>query len=89
MENLYPAEQRALAEQTAAQRLATLARVDQSAGPVFMRTYANALLPTACAGQRHASASGAGSDQDAVGRHHALAAGRPSGRPALRGHQAS
>ncbi len=48
MENLYPSEQRALAEQTAAQRLTQLAQVDQSAGPVFMRSYANTLLPTAC-----------------------------------------
>ncbi len=48
MENLYPAEQGALSALTAAQRLAQLPQVDQRSGPVFMRTYANTLLPSAC-----------------------------------------
>ena len=45
---LYPAEQGALAEQTARQRLASLGTLDQTAGPVYMRAYAAALIPSAC-----------------------------------------
>jgi len=45
---LYPAEQGALAEQTASQRLDSLAAVDKAAGPVYMRAYAAALIPSAC-----------------------------------------
>ena len=45
---LYPAEQGALAEQTARQRLDSLGTVDKAAGPVYMRAYAAALIPSAC-----------------------------------------
>ena len=45
---LYPAEQGALSEQTAAQRIASLGQVDAAAGPVYMRAYASALLPATC-----------------------------------------
>ena len=48
MHSLYPAEQAALAEQTAAQRLAKLPAIDKAAGPVYMRSYAGALIPTNC-----------------------------------------
>jgi aminopeptidase N len=46
--NLYPAEQTMLGEATAAQRLARLPALDKAAGPVYMRAYANALIPTSC-----------------------------------------
>ena len=48
MEYLYPSEQRALGEQTADARLAQLARLDKSAGPVYMRTYGAAMIPAGC-----------------------------------------
>jgi aminopeptidase N len=48
MNSLYPAEQTALAEQTAARRLARLPAVDKAAGPVYMRSYARSLIPTSC-----------------------------------------
>jgi aminopeptidase N len=48
MYSLYPAEQNALAERTAAQRLAQLPAIDKSAGPVFMRSYAGSMIPAAC-----------------------------------------
>ena len=48
MYSLYPAEQAALAEQTAAQRLEKLPAIDKAAGPVYMRSYAGALIPTSC-----------------------------------------
>jgi aminopeptidase N len=48
MTNLYPGGQSALAEQTAAQRLATLAELDAKADPVFMRTYAGTMIPGSC-----------------------------------------
>ncbi len=38
MDSLYPTEQGALAEQTAAQRLAKLPAIDKAAGPVYMRS---------------------------------------------------
>jgi len=48
MHSLYPTEQKSLAEQTAARRLAQLPAIDKAAGPVYMRSYAGALIPTAC-----------------------------------------
>jgi aminopeptidase N len=48
MEHLYPAEQHALGEQTAAARLARLPQLDKAAGPVFMRAYGPALIPAGC-----------------------------------------
>lgn len=45
---LYPSGQNALGEQTAARRLARLPALDKTAGPVYMRAYANALIPTGC-----------------------------------------
>jgi aminopeptidase N len=48
MFNMYPAEQGALNEQTAAQRLATLGAVDKAAGPVYMRAYGAAQIPATC-----------------------------------------
>jgi aminopeptidase N len=48
MNNLYPAEQKALAEQTAARRLAQLPAIDKAAGPVYMRSYAHAMIPASC-----------------------------------------
>ncbi|MYM70276.1 aminopeptidase N [Pseudoduganella sp. FT55W] len=48
MGHLYPSEQGALNEQTAAQRLADLGKVDKAAGPVFMRAYGAAMLPATC-----------------------------------------
>jgi len=48
MGSLYPAEQGALSEQTAAARLARLGRIDKDAGPVYMRSYAGTLIPATC-----------------------------------------
>ncbi|MDB5793462.1 MAG: aminopeptidase [Massilia sp.] len=48
MGSLYPAGQNVLAEATAAQRLARLPAIDKAAGPVYMRSYAYALIPTSC-----------------------------------------
>jgi len=48
MANLYPAEQQLLNSATAEERLDTLAQMDQSKGPVFMRSYAPTLIPTEC-----------------------------------------
>jgi aminopeptidase N len=48
MNSLYPAEQKALAEQTAARRLAQLPAIDKAAGPVYMRSYAHSLIPASC-----------------------------------------
>jgi aminopeptidase N len=48
MNSLYPSSQAALAEATAGQRLAQLPVLDQSAGPVYMRAYASALIPAGC-----------------------------------------
>jgi aminopeptidase N len=48
MFDLYPAEQGALSEATAGQRLAQLAVLDRSAGPVYMRAYAGAMIPANC-----------------------------------------
>jgi aminopeptidase N len=48
MHSLYPAEQKSLAERTAAHRLAQLPAIDKAAGPVYMRAYAGALIPAGC-----------------------------------------
>jgi aminopeptidase N len=48
MNSLYPAEQKALAEQTAARRLAQLPAIDKAAGPVYMRSYAHSMIPASC-----------------------------------------
>lgn len=48
MNNLYPAEQGELNEQTAAQRLGKLAALDKAAGPVYMRAFAGSLIPATC-----------------------------------------
>jgi aminopeptidase N len=48
MYSLFPAEQTVLSEQDADQRLAQLPTLDKTAGPVYMRAYASALIPTAC-----------------------------------------
>ena len=48
MGNLYPGNQRALADATAEQRLQTLAAIDAKADPVFMRTYAGLMIPSNC-----------------------------------------
>ena len=48
MGSLYPAEQSALAEQSAAQRLAKLPELDKTAGPVYMRAYGPSLIPASC-----------------------------------------
>jgi aminopeptidase N len=48
MWSLYPAEQHALAEQSAEARLAQLPVLDKSAGPVYMRAYAASMIPATC-----------------------------------------
>ena len=48
---IYPAEQGALSELSAAQRLTSLGQVDKAAGPVYMRAYAAAMLPATCTPQ--------------------------------------
>jgi aminopeptidase N len=48
MGHLYPAEQRALSEQSAAQRLATLPTIDKAGGPVYMRAFNASLIPASC-----------------------------------------
>ncbi|RLM53108.1 aminopeptidase N, partial [Halobellus sp. Atlit-31R] len=51
MGSMYPVEQHQLAEQTANARLAKLPAIDKAAGPVFMRTYANTMIPASCTPQ--------------------------------------
>jgi len=51
MHALYPSSQVALNEQSAAARLAQLPVLDKSAGPVFMRDYAGAMIPATCTAQ--------------------------------------
>ncbi|QSX35537.1 aminopeptidase N [Shewanella avicenniae] len=48
MSNIYPAEQAALAQKTAAERLQNLADIDNRKGRVFMRSYAPSLIPREC-----------------------------------------
>ncbi|MBQ4889613.1 aminopeptidase N [Shewanella sp. UCD-FRSSP16_17] len=47
MNYLYPSEQKLLSAATAEERLANIAETDKK-GPVFMRAYNRALIPTAC-----------------------------------------
>jgi aminopeptidase N len=68
MENLYPAEQHGLGEQTASARLARLPQLDKTAGPIYMRAYAPALIPAGCTPasvQRLQAAADAGKDLSA------------------------
>ena len=51
MGSMYPVEQHKLAEQTAGERLARLPAIDKAAGPVFMRSYANTMIPASCTPQ--------------------------------------
>lgn len=48
MFSMFPAEQRALAEQSADQRLAQLPELDKTAGEVYMRAYSGSMIPAAC-----------------------------------------
>jgi len=48
MSSLYPAEQAALSEATAEQRLTSLAALDKVAGPVYMRSYGGSMIPARC-----------------------------------------
>ena len=48
MGNLYPSAPGDLEEQTADSVIATLAEMDKTKGPVFMRTYAGNLIPSLC-----------------------------------------
>ncbi|NVE01591.1 aminopeptidase N [Massilia sp. BJB1822] len=45
---MYPAEQHALSEQSAAERLRQLPLLDKAAGPVFMRAYGASMIPATC-----------------------------------------
>ncbi|QYF92548.1 aminopeptidase N [Massilia sp. PAMC28688] len=45
---LYMPEQQALSEASAAARLARLPAIDKAAGPVFMRSYAQTMIPLGC-----------------------------------------
>jgi aminopeptidase N len=47
MDSLYPVEQRALSEASAADRLKTLPAIDKTAGPVYMRSFAE-MIPANC-----------------------------------------
>ena len=47
MASLYPVEQHALGETSAAERLAKLPAIDKAAGPVYMRSYGE-LIPANC-----------------------------------------
>ena len=47
MGSLYPVEQGALSEASAADRLAKLPAIDKSAGPVYMRSFAR-MIPSNC-----------------------------------------
>lgn len=51
MENLYPSAQASLNEQSAAQRLARLPELDKTAGPVYMRSFAESMIPATCTPQ--------------------------------------
>jgi aminopeptidase N len=51
MNNIYPTGQAALSEQSADARLAHLPLIDKAAGPVFMRSYAQNMIPVACTPQ--------------------------------------
>lgn len=47
MSALYPSEQNHLSEQSATQRISSLATIDANNGPVFMRSYSS-LIPATC-----------------------------------------
>jgi aminopeptidase N len=47
MNSLYPVEQSALSEATAAERLKKLPAIDKAAGPVYMRSFAE-MIPASC-----------------------------------------
>ncbi|MDB5755191.1 MAG: aminopeptidase, partial [Massilia sp.] len=47
MDSLYPVEQNALSEATAADRLAKLPAIDKEAGPVYMRSFSE-MIPANC-----------------------------------------
>jgi len=51
MGSIYPAEQKALNEASANERLARLPAIDKAAGPVFMRAYAVTMIPATCTPQ--------------------------------------
>ncbi|MTW09468.1 aminopeptidase N [Pseudoduganella eburnea] len=77
MHSLYPSTQVALNEQSAAERLAQLPALDKSAGPVFMRDYAGAMIPATCTAasvQRLADAAAANPDLSAGTRRALLVA---------------
>jgi aminopeptidase N len=71
---LYPTEQRALAEQTADQRLAKLPELDKSAGPVYMRAYGPSMIPANCspASVKRLQAAGAQMKDLSAGTRRAL-----------------
>jgi aminopeptidase N len=48
---MYLPEQKAMSEATAAARLARLPAIDKAAGPVFMRSYAQTMIPVGCTEQ--------------------------------------
>lgn len=48
MNNLYPSEQNELLEQVAEELLAKLAIIDNERDPIFMRSYAENLIPATC-----------------------------------------
>jgi aminopeptidase N len=66
MGSLYPAEQGALAEQSAAQRLAKLPELDKAAGPVYMRAYAGSMIPAGCTPASVARLQAAGTGMTAL-----------------------
>jgi aminopeptidase N len=51
MGSIFPAEQGALNERDADARLARLPQVDKTGGPVFMRAYADTMIPATCTPQ--------------------------------------
>jgi aminopeptidase N len=66
MSSLYPAEQGALAEQSAAQRLARLPELDKTAGNVYMRAYGPTLIPAGCTPASVARLQAAATDMTAL-----------------------
>jgi len=77
MHSMYPSTQVALNEQSAAERLAQLPVLDKSAGPVFMRDYAGAMIPATCTAasvQRLADAAAANPNLSAGTRRALLVA---------------
>jgi aminopeptidase N len=74
MGSLYPTEQKALAEQTAEQRLAKLPELDKNAGPVYMRAYGPSMIPASCtpASVKRLQAAGAQMKELSAGTRRAL-----------------